>query len=236
MDPQYTQALNQALTWIKAHYTPIGLVVSGSIVRGNPDKNSDFDLYVIHEQPFRQRVQKVFGGVPCEIFVNTVAQTRQYFESELAANRPVTAHMLATGQLYLGHDHPQLLTLVAEAQHYATLTKPLTAEQLTFRRYGIANLFEDATDTLATDQPTSLYILDKAVGQLIELVFAAYPRPLPRLKERLRSLADLDPTAGQLVQHYYQATDPAARYEAARQLVLHVAGAGQFFEWSSAPA
>lgn len=236
MAPHYTQALTQALTWIAAHYTPIGLVVSGSIIRGNPDKNSDFDLYVIHEQPFRQRVQKVFGGVPCEIFINTAAQTRQYFESELAANRPVTANMLATGQLYLGHDHPQLLALVTEARHYADLTKPLTAEQLTFRRYGIANLFEDVTDTLATDQSTSLYLLDKVVGQLIELVFATHPRPLPRLKERLRSLADLDPTAGQLVQRYYQATAAAARYEAARQLVLHVAGADRFFEWSSTPA
>lgn len=117
MDPQYTQALNQALTWIEAHYTPIGLVISDSIMRGNPDKNSDFDLYVIHEQPSRQRVQKIFEGVPCEIFVNTAAQTRQYFESELAADRPVTANMLATGQLYLGHDHPQLLGAVYHLRH-----------------------------------------------------------------------------------------------------------------------
>lgn len=236
MAPHHHLALDQALAWITAHFAPLGIVASGSIIRGNPHATSDFDLYVVHEQGFRQRVQKRFNGVPCEIFINNPAQVRQYFASELRSNRPVTAHLLATGQLVHGHDNPQLLALVEEARHYATLANPLTAEQLTFRIYGLATLLEDAADTLATDQATSCYLLDQVIVQLIELVFAARQRPLPRIKDRLTTLGELDATVGRGVQQYYQPSGAGQKYELAKALVLHVTGAGEFFEWSSAPA
>ncbi len=236
MTPAYQLALDQALAWILTQFEPLGIVASGSIVRGNPHATSDFDLYVVHEAAFRQRVQKRFNGVPCEIFVNNPAQVRQYFADELRLNRPVTAHLLATGQPVYGPDQPQLLALLAEARHYATLANPLTAEQATFRRYGIATLLEDAADTLATDAASSCYMLDQVMAQVIELVFAARQRPLPRIKDRLAALNELDATVGRGVQQYYQPADAARKYELARVLVQHVTGHVAFFEWSSLPA
>lgn len=87
MEPHYRLALDQALAWITPHFEPLGIVAS-SIIRGNSHATSDFDLYVVHEQAFRQRVQKRFNGVPCEIFSNNPAQVRQYFARELRLNRP----------------------------------------------------------------------------------------------------------------------------------------------------
>lgn len=236
MDPHHQLALQQALAWIIARFEPLGIVASGSIVRGNPHATSDFDLYVVHEKDFRQRVQKRFNGVPCEIFVNNVVQVRDYFASELRQNRPVTAHLLATGQLVVGADNPQLLALLEEACYYATLASPLTPEQATFRKYGLATLVEDAADTLATDEVTRVYVLNQAIAQLIELVFATHQRPLPRIKERLASLGHLDAAVGLEVQQYYQLADARQKYELAKTLVLRVAGATEFFEWSSTPA
>jgi hypothetical protein len=236
MAPHYRQALEQALAWIITHFEPVSIVASGSIVRGNPHATSDFDLYVMHEKVFRQRVQKRFNGVPCEIFVNNPAQVRAYFASELRQNRPVTAHLLATGQVVYGHDNAQLLALVEEARHYATLANPLTQEQATFRKYGLATLLEDATDTLVTDEATSHYLLDQVMAQLVEFVFAAQPRPLPRSKDRLQVLDEVDATVGRGVRQYYQLAGAAQKIEVAKALVLHVAGATEFFEWSSVPA
>lgn len=236
MEPHYRLALDQALAWITTHFEPLGIVASGSIIRGNPHATSDFDLYVVHEQAFRQRVQKRFNGVPCEIFVNNPAQVRAYFASELRQNRPVTAHLLATGQLVHGPDNPQILALVAEARHYATLANPLTEEQATFRKYGIATLLEDAADTLATDEASSCYMLDQAIAQLVEFVFAAHQHPLPRIKDRLATLGELDATVGQGVRQYYQSAGAAQKVAVAKALVLHVTGHGEFFEWRSAPA
>lgn len=181
-------------------------------------------------------MQKRFNGVPCEIFVNNLVQVRQYFASELLQNRPVTAHLLATGQVVHGHDNPQLLALLAEAHHYAILANPLTEEQATFRKYGLATLLEDAADTLATDEATSLYLLNQVVAQLIEFVFAAQQCPLPRVKERLATLCELDATVGRGVQQYYQPAGAAQKYALAKALVLRVTGHREFFEWSSVPA
>lgn len=235
MERHYQLALQQALDWIIDHFTPTGIVVSGSILRGNPHPNSDFDLYVLHEQAFRQRVQKRFNGVPCEIFVNTAAHVQSYFASEQRANRPVTAHLLATGQLVHGHDNPQLLALLAEARHYLTQAAPLTEEQVTFRTYGLATLFEDATDTLGTDALTCHYLLDQVVAQVVDYAFVARQRPLPRLKDRLRSLAELDASLGLGVQQYYLAASLEEKYALAKELVFQVAGAVGFFEWASMP-
>jgi len=95
-------------------------VVSGSILRGNPDRNSDLDIYVIHRQPFRRRIQKYFIGVPCELFLNNFAQVYQYFEQECKDNRPVTAHMLASGQVIRGAGDPELQELIHAAHGFLT--------------------------------------------------------------------------------------------------------------------
>ena len=203
MESHYRIALDQALTWIKSNYTATGIIVSGSIIRGNPNKNSDFDIFVIHDSLFRQRVQKFFNKVPCEIFVNNTEQVYQYFESELADNRPVSANIIATGKLYMGNDNQKIVALVDDAKKYISLPKPLTEEQLIFYKYAISNLFEDATDIYTTDKITTLYILDKVVMDIIHFIFYAKQQPLPRLKDRIEVLLQLDPIIGNLIIDYY---------------------------------
>jgi len=235
MNDHYIAALDQALTWINSNYTTTGIIVSGSIIRGNPDKNSDFDIYVIHDSLFRQRIQKLFNGVPCEIFVNNIAQVYKYFENELANNRPVSANIIATGQLCKGNDNQDILTLIEDAKKYALLSTPLTEEQLTFRKYGIINQFEDATDIHATDKITTLYILDKVVIDIIEFIFYSKQRPLPRLKDRIKTISELDTATGQLITKYYTETAVEQRYELTKQMVLGLTGITGFFEWNSTP-
>ena len=82
LSPHYDAALREAAAYILGRYEVLGLVASGSIIQGNPHATSDFDLYVIHARPQRQRVQKRFGGVPVEIFVNPPVMIRRYFEEE----------------------------------------------------------------------------------------------------------------------------------------------------------
>jgi hypothetical protein len=235
MDSHYTIALEQALTWINFNYTATGIIVSGSIIRGNPNMNSDFDIFVVHEGLFRQRIQKLFNKVPCEIFVNNLGQVYRYFETELTNNRPVSANIIATGQLYKGSDNQKILTLIEDAKKYVLLSKTPTDEQLMFRRYAIANIFEDATDTHTIDKKTTLYILDRVIIDIIEFLFYAKQRPLPRLKDRIEAILELDPATGNRISQYYDATNLEQKYELTKQIVLSLTGATGFFEWSSAP-
>ena len=56
--------------FILENYSVLGIIVSGTIIRGNQDLSSDLDIYVIQKEPFRQRLQKFFNHIPAEIFVN----------------------------------------------------------------------------------------------------------------------------------------------------------------------
>jgi hypothetical protein len=235
MDSHYVKALEQALAWIRSTYHTTGILVSGSIARGNPDENSDFDIYVIHGGSFRQRVQKLFNGIPCEIFVNNLEQVYRYFESEQKNNRPVTANMIATGTLVSGSDDPGILALIDDAKKFAVKAGILSEEQLIFQKYGLANLLEDATDVLDTDRVTLSYILDRIIIDAIAFAFAKKQYPLPRLKERMKALAIAEPLLSTLVEKYYEEADVKRKYSITREIVLALTGYTGFFEWSSEP-
>jgi len=233
MTERHTIALQEALHWINNHFNAIGIVVSGSIVRGNADVHSDFDIFVIHEEPWRQRVQKYFNGVPCELFINNPAQVYLYFENELKNNRPVTANIISTGKIVKGAHDARLQQLWKDAATYATQSPVVTEEQLLFRIYGMSNMLEDATDVLNTDTATAQYFLDKTIIELVDFLFLRNKTPLPRTKERLAILQEIEPGAGKKIAAYYASGTCQDKYALVSDLLYTLFNQSGFFEWSS---
>src|SRR5687768_5331681 len=99
LDARTDAALREAVSWVAGRYESLGIFACGSLLRGEGGPTSDLDLYVIHGQPWRQRVQRRFAGVPAEIFVNSPTSARGYLAEEARGGRPLTAHMLATGHV-----------------------------------------------------------------------------------------------------------------------------------------
>jgi hypothetical protein len=58
---------------------------------------------------------------------------------------------------------------------------------------------------------------------------------LPRLKDRIKTVTELDAAIGNLIAQYYYAKNVEQKYELAKQMVLNLTGATGFFEWSSIP-
>jgi len=233
MQNNYQIALDKAIAWINDNYKPTSIIVSGSIVRGNPNANSDFDIFVIHADNYRQRLQKYFDGVPCEIFINNITHVYDYFETEYKNNRPVTAHMIATGNVLTGDNDTELIKLVKTAKDYLVKSPGLTAIKSTAAKYSISTLFEDATDLADTDPITSTYFLNKVVADIIELVFLENSLPLPRAKERISAIIASYPEIGNSIAEYYKAESFKVKYHIAETLVLNTVGWPGFFEWDS---
>lgn len=84
--------------FIFSRFAPLGIIASGTIIRGTPDPSSDLDICVIHQPMFRQRLQRFFNDVSTEIFVNPVAAIERCFDQERAAQRPCLAHMSRRGR------------------------------------------------------------------------------------------------------------------------------------------
>jgi predicted nucleotidyltransferase len=52
----YATAVATAIAFLHERYQPLGIVVSGTIIRGAPHSTSDLDFVVIHDATWRQRV------------------------------------------------------------------------------------------------------------------------------------------------------------------------------------
>jgi predicted nucleotidyltransferase len=88
----YDEALRDAVAFILREVDPVGIIATGTIVRGTPHESSDLDVFVIHGAPHRRRIQRFFHGVPAEIFINPASTVRRYFAEECRDGRPITAN------------------------------------------------------------------------------------------------------------------------------------------------
>jgi len=233
LSSKYDVALHSAVEFILKNYTILGIIVSGTIVRGNPDPSSDLDIYVIHAQPFRQRLQKLFNGVPAEIFVNPPKSIERYFEEEQADRRPLTAHMLSTGFVVLDLD-PVIGDLQNKAERLLS-QPPEAPKDLTYQRYLSALLFEDAEDIVSRDPETAEMIVYRAVAEMLVFCFIKAGIFIPRQKSMLEELANLDTKVAKLARDFYRASTLDEKMELAGRIADQTIGKRGFFEWEMPP-
>ncbi len=237
----YAEALQEAVRFILAYFEDtLGIIVSGTILRGHPAPSSDLDIYVIREKPVRQRIQKFFNqtpgasGVPAEIFVNPASQVLKYFTEEQKAGRPLTAHMLATGFTIL-----QVSPIISELQQRARdiLAHPprRDAERLTVMRYMAATRYEDGTDVAETDPKTASMILSLAVHDMLTYYFLKMEHYVPRDKDLLEDVRKLDATLAGLARAFFGAYEIDSRLALAEQIADCTIETHGFFEWESTP-
>lgn len=234
LDERYDTALRQAVTCILGRFDVLGIVASGTIVRGTPRENSDLDLYVIQRPAWRQRVQRLFNGVPAEIFVNPAQQVPRYFEDERRAARPITAHMLATGSVIFDRD-PVVGELIAQAREEIARTPDPAESDLIFKRYMIATQAEDAADVATIDPQAASMLLGLAVHSALQYVFLSRNRWIPRDKDLLAEIRSIDPVLARAARAFYASADVPTRIPIAGRIVEHVIGTDRFFEWESEP-
>jgi hypothetical protein len=229
---RYLLGLREAISFVLTDFPQtVGLVVSGTIIRGAPDPSSDLDIYVIHLAKFRQRIQAYFHGVPAEIFVNPPSAIESYFHDEERDSRPITAHMLATGFLVAATD-PIVASLIEKGR--AQLAKlPPVPKDLTQSRYMLATLFEDAVDVFKRDRLTSKMILSLVVEKLLRHVFVKAGRFQPRQKDLLADLNSLDPELSHLARRFYASNTLRAQLKVASAIADRSIGVRGFFEWKS---
>lgn len=230
----YAGALRDAVTFILENFDVHGILVCGSIVRGNPHPGSDFDIMVLHAKDERQRLQRFFRGVPAEIFVNPPQSIRGYFVEERAAARPLTAHMWTTGVVVLDR-HPLIAQLRQEAAVWLALRPDLSAVALTMKRYFSADELENALDVAKDDPAMATLLMHHALFRMIEYRFLATNQNIPRHKELLAGLKTLDAAAGAAVEQFLLEPDLPRKFALGKAAAQHLTGATGFFEWQTPP-
>lgn len=231
---RYDAALREAVAFILSRFAEtVAIAAAGTIVRGSPSVSSDFDLYVIHEAGYQQRLQYIFSGVPAEIFVNPEVQVCIYLDREQEDGRPITAHMLATGFPVL--DRTGVLARLRARGRELLETGPSVPEDTTSPRYLIGSLYEDATDVVDHDPDTARLFANRVVWEALAPVFSFRGRFIPRPKDLLAGVRELDSELHELIVGFLNESDARRAVAIAGEIAERVAGVRGFFEWESPP-
>jgi hypothetical protein len=229
----YADALQAALEYIHTRYAPTGILLSGSIIRGNPHPASDLDFVVVHPQSWRQRTQRWFGNVPGEMFVNPPFELERAMHRDATSGRPIMPHMLATGVIL--HDPDDVVHELQQlAEELLAKGPACSAESLNLQRYAIATWFEDAGDIAQVDPDLASTFITGALLSSVRLMFLDNGRWIPRHKLLLSEFERRYPDWGTLVRDSLRCTSVVEQLEMAAPFIQHVAGMTGFFEWESA--
>jgi hypothetical protein len=231
LPPRYGEALRAVVTFVLERFEPQAIVAAGSIVRGEGDRGSDLDVFVVQERPYKQRLQRWFGDVPVEIFVNPVRAIRAYFANEHERGRPSTAHMIATGFPVLGGQG--LDALRTEAAEWLKKRATFTPDEDTFARYAAATLLEDGEDVIDRDPALASALMSEAVMAMLRYHLHAERGMVPRDKSLLLEVERADREAAELARRFFATAAVQERQLAARVLADRILRARGFFEWES---
>ena len=208
-------------------------MASGTIIRGESDPHSDIDLYVLHDAPFRQRVQRRFSDIPVEIFVNTVTSVRAYLDEEEKDGRLSTAHMLGTGVVLVGEHDARMGELRKRAQQTLASRPGWKELDLVSDRYGAASAIEDALDRRSTDPETAMRLLARGVDGALAYWYKKDRFFIPREKEIVSRVVERDQELGRLVRRFWGDYSYAERWDAGIAIADRVLETRGFFEWES---
>ena len=231
LEPPYGQALVEALEYIfETNDDVIAINLAGSVASGEQDARSDLDLYVIIGGENRHRDQRLFGGVPVEMFFNPEERARRALgEDQLEGNAPAVK-MMAFGHII--YDPVGVFErLRSEALDVMEQGPTVPDEAITFKRYTAVDQMDNALDVVQRDPVTARLLATEAVSQAIAVWFIERGGWTPRDKDRLSALRDADPEAADAVEQFIESGD-VNDAESAIGVLLGVSG---FFEWESIP-
>jgi hypothetical protein len=231
LEPPYDQALVEALEYIfEAHDDVVAINLAGSVASGEADARSDIDLFVIIGGDKRHRDQRLFGGVPIEMFFNPEARARQNLEKDQLKGQAPGVKMMAFGHIIYDPDGV-FARLRAEALDVMEKGPAVPEETITFQRYAAVDQLDNALDVVDRDPATARLLATEALSQAIAVWFIERGGWTPRAKDRLRALRDVDPEAAEAVETFIESGD-VNDAESAIGVLLGVSG---FFEWESIP-
>lgn len=228
----FASALRDATAFVFAETEPLGVIATGTIIRGEPHATSDLDIYVLHSAMYRRRVQRFFHAVPTEIFINPPHTVRHYLAEEHRDGRLITAHMLATGVIVYEAD-AVVEQLQAESREWLTRPVALSPDAAIRARYWVATRLEDGSDVSGSDAHTATMLLTQAVVGALEYWLMARGEPIPRSKTLLAAVAARDTELSRLVGRFFNATTSGERRIIAEEIGDRTIGAHGFFAWDS---
>lgn len=179
MSERYEGALDGVVERLKEEFGDrlLGLLLAGSYVYGEPMATSDLDLFVVVDEPWRQRRNLVVDGVDVELFINPPHK----ISGEIMKGDSAT-DMFARGRVILD-PHGIVAGLVAEAKAVEERPRPIPlGDELLRLRYMVTDTTKDAYDLLKAGDDGFELALSDALQQTLQAYYRLTGRRVPKPK------------------------------------------------------
>lgn len=232
IDTKYDKALKEAVRYILKKFSVQGIIVTGSIIRGNNHQSSDLNIFVVNNRYERQRIQKYFNNVPCEIFISTPTIIKKEIEDGCLDGNCTTADMFGTG--FTIYDQNQLVYKLKNKSKDVIIRGPITNKiPMQSLKYKIADQYENAVDISESDPYMTLILLSDVIIKAIKYKFRESGKWEPRHKEFMKELEKFDYDLYNQLKLFYDSNDFNDRFKIAEKIIDSTIKTHGFFEWES---
>jgi hypothetical protein len=142
--------------------------------------------------------------------------------------------MMATGTVVLATD-PVVEQLRQTAIALLSSSPTLALQKVTQARYAAATKLEDAMDIVERDPAAANMIASEAVRQMLQFAFLKAGRFIPRDKDILEILTNMDSDLASKVRLFFESEDLTTRMQVATELADRILEVRDFFEETSEP-
>jgi len=227
----YLEALRLAVDFIFARTDkPRAVTLSGSVALGYGDPNSDLDVWVVVAGDHRQRVQRRFNGVPCEMFFNPERRILSYFMEEAMDGRCPSVGLALDGHV-LYDPEGVAERLRGEAGLVRANGPQVPPETIELRKYLAVDTLDNAKDVQDRDPLMASILSAAAVHESLRLAYLLNGQWAPRDKDLQLKIGSVCPQAVAALRTYQENPTP----DTADSVLQSILGVSTFFEWESGP-
>ena len=232
LEQPFERALSDAVKLVLKKFSVQGILFTGSLIQGGSYKSSDLGIFVVNNRLERQRIQKLFNGVPAEIFISPAKVIKQEMEDGRDNGSCTTANMFSSG--FVIYDQNQLVYKLRNKANEVISRGPSNSEfKLQLIRYRIADVYENAVDVMNEDPYNAIILMSNAVYSAILYRFRILGEWQPRAKEIMPELKKSDEKLFNLVKSFYDSPDFKDKFKAAEKIMDITIKTHGFFEWES---
>ena len=223
---RYERALERVVADLKQEFGDklLGLLLAGSYAYGEMMATSDIDMFVVVDEPWRQKRTFVVDGVEVELFVNP-----EHKIAEEIAQAESTTDMFARGRSI--YDPKNVVAdLQQQAQSIASQLRPIPLGDDLYRlRYMVTDTLKDAYDLVERGDRGVDLALHNALQWTLDAYYKLSGRRIPKPKYVMHDLQKREPALADVVDVIVSGAEPPRfRWERldalADEVLQHVGG------------
>lgn len=232
LDSPYKEALEDAVKFILKKFSVQGIIVTGSIISGTHSKSSDLDIFAINNRYERQRIQKYFNKIPCEIFISTSTIIKEEISEGTTSGNCTTAHMFSSG--FTIYDQNHLVYKLKNKSKDLIARGPSNSKIIMQSlKYRVADSYENAMDIKDSDPYMSIIILSNTIVEAVNYKLRELGKWEPKHKDLLKELEKNDMNLFNLIKKFHEIDNFDDKFKISQEIIDNTIKVNGFFEWES---